>query len=121
MNKVIKFTAIGFGGLILLIVLGMVIQFHFDIPLDELKKNDLINNWFIYRIGFYVLFLLLWVPITWYLTRPKINVEQLSDEEKTKFNKQRDDDVRYLQSNWWKFVILFSLFEVVIVRQFGFY
>ena len=72
-----------------------------------------------YRIGFYVVVVAAWTPICWFITRPRFNPDELSDEDRAEYENKRERDIQYLKSQWWKMALMFAFFEAVIIQQFG--
>lgn len=114
-----KFVAYSVGGLLVLMVLGMVSSAIFGVKPDEIKGVDLIGDWMWYRICFYVIVVAAWSPISRFMTRPRFNPGELSDDEQKAYQEKRERDVTYLKSQWWKVALLLAFFEVVIIQQFG--
>lgn len=119
MKNIGKFFVISVGGLLALMVLGMIFSAIFDVKPDEIKGVDLIGGWMWYRIGFYVTVMAAWTPIFRFITRPRFNPGELSDEDQARYTEKRERDVQYLKSQWWKVVLMLAFFEVVIIQQFG--
>lgn len=119
MKSVGKFFVISVGGLLALMVLGMIFSAIFDVKPDEIKGVDLIGGWMWYRIGFYVVVVAAWTPICWFITRPRFNPDELSDEDRAEYENKRERDIQYLKSQWWKMALMFAFFEAVIIQQFG--
>lgn len=119
MKNVGKFFVISVGGLLALMVLGMIFSAIFDVKPDEIKGVDLIGGWMWYRIGFYVVVVAAWTPICWFITRPRFNPDELSDEDRAEYENKRERDIQYLKSQWWKMALMFAFFEAVIIQQFG--
>ena len=119
MKSVGKFTAISVGGLLALMVLGMVFSAIFDVKPNEITGVNLISDWMWYRIGFYATVIAAWSLISQFMTRSKINLSELSDEDQEIYREKRKRDFQYLDSQWWKVALLLAFFEVVIIQQFG--
>lgn len=119
MRKVGKFIVVGIGGMLLVLVLGMVSSAIFGIKPDELKELDLIRGWVWYRLGFYLVLLLAWPLFCRFVTRPRFNQDDLSEDELSDFSKRREKDIEYLSQQRWKIALLLVFFEIVIIQQFG--
>lgn len=119
MKAIGKFVVISVGGLLALMVLAMLFSAKFHVEPSEIKGIDLIGGWMWYRIGFYVIVITAWAPISRFMTRPRANLKALSEEELEVFTRKRERDVRYMKSQWWKVAFLLVFFEVVIIQQFG--
>lgn len=119
MKGIGKFVVIGVGGLMAIMVLGMVFSAIFDVKPNEIKGVDLIGDWMWYRIGFYVIVIAAWSPISRFMTRPRFNPGELSDEDLERYTNKRERDAQYMKSQWWKVALLLAFFEVVIIQQFG--
>ena len=119
MKNIGKFFFISVGGLLALMVLGMIFSAIFDVKPDEIKGVDLIGGWMWYRIGFYVAVMAAWTPTCRFMTRPRFNPGELSDEDQAQYAEKRERDVQYLKSQWWKVALMLAFFEVVIIQQFG--
>ena len=120
MSKSVKFLAITLGGLALMIVIGMVVAYFAGVDESKINELDLARDWAIYRIAFYIAAVALWPQIVIYLTKPRFDVDALTDEEFKTFSEKRDMDIVYLKKQWWKVAALFIFFESVMVQQLGF-
>lgn len=119
----VKFLFVSVGGLMLLMLLGVVSSVMLDYKPEEIKEINLIEEWELYRVFFYISLILLWVPICKYITKPKAVIdEEQSDEEKknaAELREKQKKDFEYLKSSWWKLALLLIFFELVIVQQLG--
>jgi len=119
MKGIAKFTVISIGGLLALMVVGMSISAIFGVKPQEIKEVDLIGDWMIYRIGFYIFVLLLWTPFCRFVTRPRFDLSELNNEDFEIFKRKREKSFNHFKSQWWKLALLLTFFEVVIIQQFG--
>jgi hypothetical protein len=119
MSKSVKFLAIALGGLAGMVILGMVVAYFAGIDEGSINELDLARDWAIYRIAFYIAAVALWPQISIFLTRPRFDMDALSDEEFKTYTEKRDMDVEYLKKQWWKVVAMFVFFEGVMIQQLG--
>jgi len=120
MTKNLKFIAISLGGFALMIFIATVIASIAGVDESTMSEFDLASDWMWYRIFGYALMVALWPQICKYLTRPRFDVQSLSEEEWTSFKDSRNKDIEYLKKQWWKLVALFVFFEGVMIQQLGF-
>jgi hypothetical protein len=119
MKSLGKFVSITVGGLVAMMVLGMIGAAMFNIKPQEVKALNLITDWFWYRLAFYCFFMLSWIPLCNYVTRPKKKTVDVSEQIKAKAEEKRIRAFNYMKKQWWKLALFLVFFEIVIIRQFG--
>ena len=120
MSKSVKFVVIVLGSLTVMVILGMVVAYFSGINESSINELDLARDWAIYRITFYIAAVAFWPQIAIYLTKPRFDVNALTDDEFKTFTQRRDMDVEYLKKQWWKVAAMFIFFESVMIQQLGF-
>ncbi|MBL4761087.1 MAG: hypothetical protein JKY93_00130 [Gammaproteobacteria bacterium] len=118
-KRLVTFTLISIGGLFGLLIIAIMISLIFAVQPEEIKQINLIIDWMWYRIGFYLLVILMWFPLCVLSTRSRIKLSELDAQALEAFNKNREKELSYLKSQWFKVVIFLVFFEVVIIQQFG--
>lgn len=119
MKSLGRFVSITVGGMVAMMVLGMIWAAIFDVKPQDIKALDLITDWFWYRLAFYCVFMLLWIPLCNYITRPKHKSDNARGVDKNKEEEKRNRAFTYLKNQWWKLALFLIFFEVVIIQQFG--
>lgn len=119
-GKLSRFVWISFGGLFLMMFLGMAVSAFLGTSPEEVRGIDAINQLMYFRIGLYAFIVAFWAPICSWFTRPsKATYEELDQQEIHMLEQKRKTDTAYLRSLWWKVLLIFVVIEAVLIQQLG--
>lgn len=113
MKSITKMLLISGGGIVVLMVVGMAVSFFLGKTPEQIKEYDLIQDWLIYRIIFYLLIVILWGKISVWIAR-----YVLRGEENNNLEKEEGISAAVFKKRW-HVLALFVFFELVIVQQAG--
>lgn len=120
-GKLSRFAWISFGGLFLMMFLGMVISTFLGTSPEEVRGIDAVGSLMYFRISLYALIIVLWAPIcSWFTRISKARYNELNAQEIEFLERKRKEDTSYLRSLWWKVLLIFVVLEAVLIQQLGF-
>jgi len=114
----VKFILVCFGGLAVMIAIGMIVVTTFSSP-TEIRGLDLVSDWMVYRILFYTLIIMTWSPLCHFLTRDKYSDGVEDEETDRSLGEKRVRDIEYLKTLRWKVAASLVFFEIVLIQQMG--
>ena len=114
-----KFVFICVGGIVSLMLVAMIITSAFSLNPDQVRGLNVVEEWLLFRLAIYATVIAFWGQICKSLTRRKFKNSELTVIELSEAKKQREEDLVYLGSLWWKVALVFAFFEIVFIQQLG--
>lgn len=110
---------ISVGGLVVLMLISMVISSVFSLNPQEVRGINAVENWTVFRLIVYVSVLIFWGQICRLLTRSKVKNKDITENDLIEATKNREEDIIFLKTLWWKIGLVLAFFEIVFIQQFG--
>ena len=102
-----RFSVIGVGGLLLLMLLAGLVVWLLEVERETLQQWNLVQAWLLYRLLFFVGVIASWPWICRALVRSRLG------------QRGYQQDLEILMRQRWKVALCFVLLEGVIIQQLG--